>query len=830
MNHFEDIKLLKILRNEEKVSKHVPITHFNSPTVLETQNGMVMSVIKVKGVPFDTEQNQVLNDYKRCWHRLLTSLDERFCIYTTIHRHKEPISLTGEFSNKFAKEVDAAYQERYRNQAMYLNDIYITIIFKGLTTGKVGKWNTVFKKISDHGIKEARSIRRKSQIKQLNDTVSQFMTSLSHFSPRLLGEKDTELGYSELLSFFSLFVNAGESLHFKGMLACPPIESTLKKAKKSYFIYPEGNLAGYITAKQIFCGEYIQYQGSQKDDTTYAALVTIKRYGTETGSVMLDPLLHLDCEFISTNSFAIESKALADKRIKRHAVKLKNANDPAESQTDELTIARDMIAGDAITAGYHHNTLMLFAKTKAKLEVEITNAIKCYMRANMIAVRETLGQEPAFWAQIPGNIKYIARSSLITSQNYVDFCPLHNYRTGFKDGNHLGSAVTIIETLSRTPLYLNLHSRGAKDNPSPGHTTLIGGNGSGKTVMMCFLDVELNRYGGRTFMFDRNRGMEIYIRACGGYYGILSPDHADEISFNPFLLEDTRNNRKFCRELMVQMVRKEDEKEVDAEVISHLSFCVNYAFEKLARKYRTLSNVVKALPVDFTRWHEMRRWLKAHDEHPEGEYAYLFDNEKDALEMHKKMGFDMTHFLDREPPNILAAVTMYLLYRLDLSLDGTLVSLYLDEGWQYLNNPYWQKRLEEWWPTLRKMNCHIIFATQSPQSVIKSAVSHTIMDNCATNIYFSNPQAKREHYVDGFNLTESEFGCIKANEPQDRIFLYKQGHESALGTLNLSHMKDYLAVFSGTQATVSLLDKIRKEVGDDPEKWLPIFYERRRQL
>lgn len=147
---------------------------------------------------------------------------------------------------------------------------------------------------------------------------------------------------------------------------------------------------------------------------------------------------------------------------------------------------------------------LALADSKAKLETQIANTIKCYMDAGFVAIKETLGQEPAFWAQIPGNIKYIARSSLITSKNYVDFCPLHNYRTGYRDQNHLGSAVTLIETLSRTPLFLNLHAKGPKDNPSPGHTTLIGGNGSGKTVMMCFLDAQLNRYGGRTFAFDRN--------------------------------------------------------------------------------------------------------------------------------------------------------------------------------------------------------------------------------------------------------------------------------------------------------------------------------------
>ena len=105
-----------------------------------------------------------------------------------------------------------------------------------------------------------------------------------------------------------------------------------------------------------------------------------------------------------------------------------------------------------------------------------------------------------------------------------------------------------------------------------------------------------------------------------------------------------------------------------------------------------------------------------------------------------------------------------------------------------------------------------------------------ILDYCATNIYFANPQAKPEDYIDGFNLSPEEFNCIKENDIQSRLFLYKQGHESSLARLNLGHLKDLLKIMSGTQASVDLLTNIRKEVGDHPKTWLPIFLERSRTL
>ena len=44
--------------------------------------------------------------------------------------------------------------------------------------------------------------------------------------------------------------------------------------------------------------------------------------------------------------------------------------------------------------------------------------------------------------------------------------------------------------------------------------------------------------------------------------------------------------------------------------------------------------------------------------------------------------------------------------------------------------------------------------------------------------------------------------------------------------LDLSGMEDIIMVLSGRAETVGILDEVRAEVGEDPEKWLPVFQER----
>jgi type IV secretion system protein VirB4 len=447
----------------------------------------------------------------------------------------------------------------------------------------------------------------------------------------------------------------------------------------------------------------------------------------------------------------------------------------------------------------------------------------CYLDAGIPVVRETLGLEVTFWAQIPGNMKYIARSSLITSENFSDFCPLHNCSIGYKNNNHLGSAVTLLSTSLNTPYFFNFHLQGCKDSPSPGHTIILGSNGSGKTVLITFLDAQLSRYEGISIFFDRNRGAEIYIRACNGYYAILSPDRPDETCFNPFLLKDTPTQRRFCQSWLEQLCKSSVDSVIGSHASHALKNCVDYAYDHLSDEHRHLSQIVKILPVDFSYWLELSRWLKASDGQGNGEFSYLFDNTRDILQCHRKIGFDMTHFLDNEPLAVRTALLMYLFHWIKQQLTGQLVAIYLDEAWQYLTDPYWQKELKRLLPTLRKLNAFLVLATQSSASICESPLSAMILDNCATQIYFPNPQAKDCHYIDNFNLSDAEYVFIKNNTPHCRKFLIKQGQGSSVCKLDLSHSPEVISVLSANEKNIRLLDLLRKKY-NDVDMWLKEYF------
>jgi type IV secretion system protein VirB4 len=821
-------KSLPLLRKEKGVSQHLPITHLNSPTVFETQQGHVGSVLKIAGIPFDTQSHDVLNEAHRIWHQALMSLNDEFGVYVTIHRHEMPTDLTGSFSNSFLQQLDEKYHQRFKERAFF-NDIYITFLHKGVTSGKAGKGLKAFRALSNKTIQHARNFYRQQQIKKLHEIVFQCVTTLSRFKPQLLGERDEVVGHSELLSFLSLWVNGGESLPLSYTHYFQPLAKSIQQIPLAQRKYPQGNLSHYLPFKRLYFGKAIQFESAYTLKSTFGALLSIKQYGNETASIIFDQLLHLDTSFISTHSYFVEPNTVADNLMKRHMARMENVEDPAISQREALHEARDLLASQQMSMGFHHHTLLLLSADIMTLEQMVPQAVKCYQDVGFVPIRETIGQESAFWAQIPGNQKYIARSSLITSANFANFCSLHNYRTGYRNQNHLGECVTLLETPSRTPYYFNFHAKGSQQNPSKGHTMIIGGNGAGKTALMCFLDAQTSRYQGFTACFDRDRGMEIYIRASGGGYYIISPEFKEEIQFAPLMLPDTDTHRKFNLELLALLCKNPDETYLPAELMEPLKECVDYAYEQLAKEHRTLSNATALLPMDFPRRAALNRWLKGQKGRVDGEYAYLFDNDKDTLSLHKKMGFDLTHFLDQEPNHIRTPVILYILNRLSEAMNGQLVSIYFDEGWQYLRDPFWQHKFEAWIPTLRKHNAHIVMATQSPESVTHSSINHVFLNNVATSIFFANPQAQEATYIDGLKLTASEYECIRESSPESRIFLVKQEHDSTLCRLDLSMMQDALLVLSANKESVSQLTTLRHTLGDSVEAWLPALLQWRHQ-
>jgi len=407
---------------------------------------------------------------------------------------------------------------------------------------------------------------------------------------------------------------------------------------------------------------------------------------------------------------------------------------------------------------------------------------------------------------------------------------MHNFPTGHSHCTHLGEAMCLVDTPSKTPMFFNYHQKGSgKQNDFvPGHGYIIGGNGFGKTTMMLFFDAIMEKYGARTFFFDRDRGGEIYFRATNNPYQVYKPDQAKTINQNPFLMADTPDNRGFLIEWLCALVMREDELECPEDIKEDMTTIVNYAYKHIPASQRSLSKAVRLrLRHDFPRYKLLEEWLRSENGVKEdGIYAEYFDNLVDDLDVGnvQKMGFDMTALLKHK--RLTNVMMMYIFHKIELTIEeGSLhpTAIILDEGWFYLKSPYMAKWLEEKLATLRKNNAFIILGTQVAESILKSPVKDAFLANSAFGVLAPNDKAAWATYSQ-LNVTAAQFEFIKNTPVSTRRALYKQNHESAVINLNLSGFEREMAVLSGNNHSRPMMYEAIKEHGSNADDWLPHFY------
>ncbi len=230
----------------------------------------------------------------------------------------------------------------------------------------------------------------------------------------------------------------------------------------------------------------------------------------------------------------------------------------------------------------------------------------------IIAVREDIKLEPAFWAQFPGNFKYIARRGLISTGNFAGLASCHNFPLGQAEGNHWGEAVTLLETTAAGPYYFNFHQGDL------GNFTVIGPSGSGKTVVLNFLLAQARKFRPRIIFFDKDRGAEIFIRAIGGRYDVLRP--GKPTGLNPLQLPDTPANRQFLIDWLRAARRRRGRRRRRADQGRG-----RRQFRPAAdhRRLRYFAELFRGghRPHAADLWSRLRPWWG------DGERAWLFDND-----------------------------------------------------------------------------------------------------------------------------------------------------------------------------------------------------------
>ncbi|MFG1298023.1 VirB4 family type IV secretion/conjugal transfer ATPase [Xanthobacter sp. V13C-7B] len=777
------------LRTREiEPASRIPHLRHVDPHVIALSGGAFMTMIAIEGIAFETAAIETINARYRgldtTWRNIA---DDRLAVWSHVIRRRESTYPTGDFGSPFAASLNARYRERMVGQDLYRNELYISLVWTG-TQSSLAKVAGLAKRARKSGLEvDAEAVKR------LTDASQTAMGLLADFRPRLLGLYDEGgLVWSEPCEVLHQLVGGRRE---KVPLTMGPIHSA---------IYSD---------RVIFGRETVEIR--HEADSRIAGILSLKEYPARTQPGMLDGLLALPCEFILSQSFAFRSKGDALALFTRKQNMMTAGGDKAVSQIDELLAAADDVQANRIVMGEHHLSLLVFGANPKQLGDNLAKARAELANGGAVVAREDIALEAVFWGQLPGNFSMRPRSGAISSRNFAALSPLHSYPLGQADGNFWGPAVAMLKTASGAPFYFNFH------HEQLGSTFICGPSGSGKTALMNFLLTQITKHAPRVVLFDKDRGAELFVRAMGGtYFPLLN---GRPTGFSPLKgLDLTPANKVFLARWIERLVRggrpmtASEQREVEQAID---------AMSQLDRTERSIAGLIQFLnttdPDGVAA--RLRRWAKG------GALGWVFDNDADDIgEGARFLGYDMTDFLDNE--EIRVPLMFYLFHRVEQMINGERIIVCIDEFWKALADEGFRDFVQNKLKTIRKQNGLMVFATQSPRDAISSPIAHTVIEQCGTQIFLPNEKGQHRDYVEGFRLTEREYELISRDlQKSHRRFIVKQGHGSVVAELNLVGFGDEMSILSGTTAGVEDLEAIRREVGDDPSAWLPIFYDRRRR-
>ena len=810
------------MRREFTAADRIPYTTHVAPTVIRTVFGDYLQVFRLGGASFESNDDEELNN----WHERLNVLwrniaGSNVAIWTQVIRRRSGISRRQHERTAqrhatvlFAAALSAKYWNRIANETLMVNEVYLALVFRPTSGAVTGLASKLLASMRRDG-----SLLSSADALDACDKLAQTLkASLARYEPELLGTyKSADVWCSSLQEYLGLLIN-GEWQ--RCALRAGPLNQSL------------------ATTRLFFGTEAIEYR--LPTATRVGAMLGIKEYPTPSVVGMYNRLLSVPFAFVLTQSFAFLTKAAGQSLLQRQFNRMTNAGDFAISQASELKSALDALTSNEFVMGDHHFSLQVLADVPDRdsgadsgsrlrtLNDHVALARSLLADSGMLVAREDLALEAAFWAQLPGNFVVRPRKAPVTSRNFAAMAPFHNYPIGRASGNHWGEALSMFVSSARSPYYFSLHASDPTDpdggsRKDTGHTLICGPTGSGKTVFIGFLIAMLVRQGATQVIFDKDRGLEILVRALGGEY--LPLKNGLPTGFNPLQLPVTPANVEFLKAWLCELSAgsRQPRRAVPAREAADLDQALRgtLALEPEARR---LSRLVEFLdPTDPDGLHaRLARWCEGCD----GDYAAVFDNAQDTVVSRLTgcsiIGFDVTEFLDH--PLTRSPIILYLFHLVRQLLDGRRFVCWMDEFWRLVADPAFENFAKDGPKTWRKLNGVMCLATQSPSDVLDSPISRTLVEQTPTKIFFPNADADFREYTQGFGLTEREFKLIKVElEPGSRMFLIKQAHHSVVCQLDLRGFDAELAVISGRASEVQRMYRIMSATGSEPAAWLPEF-------
>ena len=782
------------------VSISAPVTANDSIT----RNGDYVRVWELEGVAFEAASPQTIADRHEAMCAAISNLTAgRFVTYMHRIQTRSTDRLTDPKTPAFSAAFSNAYQDGLAKKPMLNKSLYLTLLYRPYPS-------EIAKRMSRGGkTKDSIRVQSATALSVMRDAGAVVERILREFRPRLLGVREEGVrSFWEAGELFSFLING---IWQRVLLPNGPAWKTLP------------------TCRLSFGAASLELRNSLR--TRYATMLDIKEYAKVAEPATLGSLLYEDIEFIETQSFASmpRKKALSALKVQRN--QLIASDDAVKTQIDEMDQALNDLGDGKFQMGEYHYSLAVFGDTLDKANEDAAKAIGAIGEGSSTElVQIDLVSDAAWFAQQPGNFKWRQRRANISSRAFAALACNHNFLRGKRNGNPWGEALMILRSPSGQGHYMNLHSsprdEDSTDQKLPGSTIVVGSTGSGKTTVLSAILALTAKFPTppRLVSFSLNRDTEILIRALGGT--CLSFTRNVPTGLQPLQRAVTEDRVAHWIALVRKCMLTDGLPLLPSEG-KNIADAVNTVAAMEDPNQRWFSTVQQNLSRDGANslYNRFARWCRG------GEYGWVFDMAPDRLmdiHKHPAIGFDYTGIMKND--EVKTPIMMELLEVMRGLINGQPLIYHVAEAWKALGDPVFAPFIKEEQKTIRQKNGLGIFDTQEIGDLLQNENGRTMVEQSVTKFVLRNKDAVRKHYVDGLGLTDAEFDLVvDLGVTGSRRLLLKQGDDSVLVEFDLTGMGDILTVLSGSLDNAEILDGIRAEVGDHPDAWLPILYQRVRE-
>ncbi|VVN22318.1 Type IV secretion system protein virB4 [Pseudomonas fluorescens] len=749
----------------------------------------LLGVIELQGVPFETTPNNQLFSAFNAVTRIMSEIGKinapRVAQWNHIYKKQVSLEFDYKFDNAFVADFAAKYLSQFQGGKFYRTTYAISFVYKYEDSIEQG-------------------------VEALNMLLDFALKALSRYDPVALGVEINSYGvaHSQIGRFLGRLLNHNDDI--------VPVTSDL--------------MVNSIQTSEIYFGFDLAEIRPAKGGKKYATYYDLRDYPEDSKRGMWNALLSEPYEFVLTQSFHHSTAMRSLGQVNSQINRMESGTNYPEHYVDDLKAARSFISSGEISTGEFHSALVVYGDTQ-KEAIDNGNSLTTTLLASSAArfLKATGSGIYTYYSMMPGSqFKPLAEPK--STRNLACGFSMNNFPTGKQHGNPIGdgSAVIPLKTRSDSIFFFNTHysamGQDVRGQKYPGHMLCLGATGAGKTTFEGVVVGFLTRFNPGIFAIDFNRSMQLFLETYGTVYFDIEDGH--DTGLNPFQLPDSPGLRSFLYRLVGACGRNADGTlEAADEAAIKEAVDTIMLMDMSDRRFSYLSSLIP-LEGGSSLGDRLAKWQASCG----GSLAWALDSPVNKFDPNtmRRIGFNTTSILKKDHPATEAILAVLFHIKDMMQQGGELFLSLVEEFWVPANYPTTQEQIKGALKAGRIKGEFMFLVSQSPEDAINCAIFPDIVQMTPTKVFLPNPDATFESYKQ-CGLNEKEFDDLYALDKESRTFLIKQGHQSTFAKLDLAGYDEYLPIISGSWESIQLSHEVRREFGDDPAVWVPVFRQRLRE-